>query len=133
MLAVPASRAGFRYDAGKWTVADVMGHLADTERILSYRLLRVARGDKTPMPGFEENEYVAAADFNRRSLTELVEDWRAVRNATIRLVEGLGEEAWKRLGTANAAPTSTRALLFVILGHVEHHRASLEERYGIGR
>lgn len=131
LMVLGEERGAFRYAPGKWSVKDVVGHIGDTERILSYRLLRIARGDVTPLPGFEENDYVEAAHFNRRRLTDLVEDWRAVRAATVRLVEGLTDDAWMRLGTANDVPTSARALLFVILGHVEHHRSILEERYGL--
>lgn len=128
---IPPRRAVFRYAPGKWSVKELVGHLGDTERILSYRLLRIARGDATPLPGFEEDAYVAAAGFDRRRLADLIEDWRSIRAATIRLVAALPENAWTRRGIVNGKPVSSRALLYIILGHVEHHRSVLATLYGV--
>ncbi len=128
---VSEERAGFRYASGKWSIRELIGHISDTERILSYRLLRIGRGDQTPLPGFEEDDYVNAANFERRPLADLVEDWRVVRAATIRLVDAFDADAWTRLGVTNDSSTSARALLYIILGHVEHHRSVLEARYAV--
>jgi hypothetical protein len=133
VAAVSEDRGDYRYGQGKWSIKELVGHLGDTERILSYRLLCIARGDVTPLPGFDEDDYVAAAGFDRLLLADLVEDWLAVRAATVRLVRGLSDEAWMRIGTSNGSTASARALLFIILGHAEHHRVILEDRYGVSR
>ena len=128
---VTEERAGYRYAPDKWTVRDVLGHVCDAERILSYRALRVARGDATPLPGFDENTYVPAAVFNRRSVADLLDEWMAVRSATIELVRGMPDEAWTRRGIANNQPVTARGILYVLAGHVEHHLKVLDERYGV--
>jgi hypothetical protein len=125
------AQSGFRYAPGKWSIKEVLGHLCDTERILAYRMLRIGRGDATPLPGFDENAYVPAAAMDRRPLRDMLEDWSAVRDATVTLVRGMPDESWTRRGVSNNHPISARAFLYVILGHVEHHRALLKERYGI--
>jgi uncharacterized damage-inducible protein DinB len=124
-------RADFRYADGKWSVKQVVGHLADTERIMAYRALRIARGDATPLPGFDENAFTAAGAFDARELGELVDDLGAARAATLHLLRGLPDAAWTRTGTANDAPTSVRAIACILAGHELHHRAILEERYGL--
>lgn len=120
-----------RYAPGKWSVKEVLGHLADTERILSYRLLRVARGDATPLPQFDENAFVAGAHFDRRSLASLLEELEAVRASTLALAGGVQREAWERRGVASGHAVSARALAYIVAGHVEHHLAILQERYGL--
>jgi hypothetical protein len=105
--------------------------LSDAERIFAYRLLRIGRGDDTPLAGFDENTYVPAGSFDRRSLPEVLDEWVAVRNATVALVRAMPSEAWGRRGRANDRVISTRALVYIMLGHVEHHLAILAERYGV--
>lgn len=129
---VTPEKADYAYAPGKWTVKEVVGHLGDTERILSYRALRIARGDKTPLAGFEENDYVPAADFGSRSLGGLLEEFQATRRATVALFDGLQADAWARRGTASGSGISVRALACIIAGHELHHRALLRERYGVG-
>jgi hypothetical protein len=129
--AVPDARASHRYAAGKWSVREVLGHVCDTERIFAYRLLRIGRGDETPLAGFDENTYVPAAGFESRSLGDLVEEWTATRDATIALVGGLPADAWSRRGTANGKSVTASALAYIILGHVEHHLEILRDRYGV--
>lgn len=124
-------RAAYRYAAGKWSVKELVGHLADSERILSYRLLRIGRGDTTPIPGFEEDDYVRGAQTERRPLSDVIAEWVAVRHATEALVGGMPPEAWIRRGTANDTAVSARALLYIIVGHVEHHRHVLADKYGL--
>ena len=128
---VNATQAAYRYAEGKWSVREVVGHLADAERIFGYRLLRIGRGDDTPLPGFEENDYVPAGAFEQRDFGDVLEEWVAVRNATLALVRGLPAEAWKRSGTANGKKVTTVALVYVTYGHVEHHLKLLQERYKI--
>ena len=128
---VPANLEGHRYADGKWSVKEVVGHLADAERVFAYRALRIARGDETPLPGFDENQYVPAGRFDARTLASLAAEYRAVREATLHLVEGLDEAAFSRRGTASGNPISTRALLWIIAGHERHHVALLRERYGL--
>ncbi|MBT2654914.1 DinB family protein [Bacillus sp. ISL-18] len=118
-----------RYAPGKWSIKEVLGHMADTERIMSYRLLRVGRGDHTPLAGFNENDYIAAANFDTLSVKQIIEDFTAVRKATITLVNNMAEEAWERTGVANNSDISTRALAYIIAGHALHHLNIINERY----
>ena len=125
------AQAGHRYAEGKWTVRDVTGHMADAERVMSYRAMRIARGDATPLPGFDENAYVTVAGADRRPIAELASDLAAVRKATLALFRGLDAEAWRRRGAANGNPVSVRALAHIIAGHERHHVEILRTRYGI--
>lgn len=122
-------RADHRYGPGKWTVREVVGHIADTERVFAYRALCIARGDATPLPGFDENAYVANAGVARRPLAEVAAELEAVRRATLALFRGLGDAALARRGTASDNPLTPRAAAFIIAGHELHHRAILRERY----
>jgi uncharacterized damage-inducible protein DinB len=130
--AVGESRAGHRYAPGKWSIREMLGHLADSERIFSYRALRLARADATPLPGFDENDFVAAAEFDSRPLASLLEEWRSVRRASLTLFENLSDDALRRRGTVSDGPMSVRALAWIIAGHELHHLAVLRERYGVG-
>lgn len=118
-----------RYAPEKWSVKEVLGHICDTERVFAYRALRIARNDRTPLAGFDENEYVKNASFGRQTLADLIEDFIAVRRATISLFRGFDEAAWIRRGAANNNPVSVRALAYIIAGHELHHRRMLEEKY----
>jgi uncharacterized damage-inducible protein DinB len=119
----------FRYAPGKWTVKDVLGHVTDSERIFAYRALRIARGDKTPLSGFEQDDYVRTGGFSERTLPDLAEEFGYVRSATVALLSSLDDEAWARRGVANDHEVSVRALAYAIAGHELHHRRILEERY----
>ena len=121
-----------RYAPEKWSVKEVLGHLIDTERMFTHRALRFARADATPLPGFDENTYVPAGNFDRRDVASLLEEWRAVRAATLAFFRGLDPEAWERRGNANGAPASVRALCYITAGHTDHHLGILRERYGVG-
>jgi hypothetical protein len=123
--------AAYRYAPDKWSIKEMIGHLSDCERIFAYRLLRIGRGDATPLAFFDENAYVPASQSDLRPLSDLVDEWRAIRLATIALVRGMPEEAWALRGTVSTHPISARALLYIIVGHVDHHLAVLSERYGI--
>ena len=119
----------FRYAADKWTVKEVLGHLADTERIFTYRALRIARADQTPIEGFEQDDYVRGGGFNNRTLASLVDEFASVRSASLALFRSLDEAAWLRRGVANRNEVSVRALAFITAGHELHHAKILEERY----
>jgi hypothetical protein len=119
----------FRYAADKWTAKEVLGHISDSERIFTYRALRIARGDHTPMEGFEQDDYVRGGAFNERPLASLVEEYACVRGASLALFRSLGKEAWSERGTANKNEVSVRALAYITAGHELHHRKILEERY----
>jgi uncharacterized damage-inducible protein DinB len=125
----PPAAAEHAYAEGKWTVKEVIGHICDAERIFAYRLLRIARGDETPLTSFDENAYVPAGEFGTRTLESLLEEFAAVRAATIALVAGLPDEAWSRSGTASDAAVSARAIAYIIAGHELHHREILVSRY----
>lgn len=125
------AEALLRYAPDKWSIKQVVGHLSDTERVLSYRLFRISRGDGTPLSGFDENAYVEAAGFDRRPVRALLGELESVRAGTLRLIESIPPGAWTLQGMANGLPVSTRALLFILAGHVEHHFGILRTRYGL--
>jgi uncharacterized damage-inducible protein DinB len=129
LAGIPESRAGYRYAEGKWSLREVIGHLSDSERIFAYRLLRFARGDETPLASFDENAYVPAAGFERRSLADVAREFAAVREATLALVNSLDEGMLARRGTASGKLMSVRALVWVIAGHELHHLRVIRERY----
>jgi hypothetical protein len=128
---VPEGRGAHRYAPGKWSVKEVVVHLSDAERIFAYRALRIARGDGTPLPGFDENAYVPLSGAEAQPLAALVTEWGHVRQATVSLFRHLPAEAWTRRGTASGAPVSVRALAWIIAGHERHHLGTLAERYGL--
>jgi uncharacterized damage-inducible protein DinB len=129
LRSIPESEGGFRYAPGKWSIRELVGHLIDSERIFTYRALCFARNDQTPLPGFEEDEYVRNASFNDRSLSELAEELESVRKSTMFMFKHLDKEAWKRRGTANQSEVSVRALAYIMAGHELHHRGILRDRY----
>jgi hypothetical protein len=129
LRSVPEGRANDAYEPGKWSVKELVGHLTDSERVFTYRALRVARGDRTPLPGYEQDDYVRAADFNARSLADIASDFERVRAATVSLFRSFDAEAWRRRGIANDNEVSARALAYIIAGHELHHINILRERY----
>jgi uncharacterized damage-inducible protein DinB len=126
---IPMGKFDYRYAEGKWTIKDILLHLIDAERIFSYRALRFARNDKTPLASFEENEYVIQANANARSIQDLLTESAVVRQATLSLFKSFSEEELLRIGTASNNPMSVRALGFVIIGHQNHHQQVFQERY----
>ncbi|MBI4850801.1 MAG: DinB family protein [Acidobacteria bacterium] len=117
------------YAEGKWSVKELIGHLNDTERVMSYRALRFARNDKTPLSGFEQDDFIPTGRFNERSLSDLKEEFENIRRSTLALFKHLDKEAWLRSGLANNNEISVRALAYVMAGHVSHHISILESRY----
>jgi len=126
------AQALHRYAPGKWSVKEVLGHMCDGERVFSYRALRCARGDQTPMPGFDENAWAPASGADRRPLTEIVDELALIRASTVALFRSLEPEMLVLRGIANDQPISTRALAWIIAGHTTHHQTVLRERYGVG-
>lgn len=126
---IPESESDFRYAPEKWSIKEVLGHMVDTERILSVRLLRFARGDETPVPGFNENIYVKGADFSRLTIQTLLDEFISVRRSTLALIKNMPEEAWLRKGTANNIENTARAIAYSIAGHELHHCQIIRDRY----
>ena len=126
---LPESRADFAYAEGKWTVKEVLQHVADTERIFAYRALCIARGETASLPGFDENAYAANSNGDSRSRESLLEEWTVVRKATILLFNSFTDEQISRTGTANNKSISVAAIGFICAGHALHHVYILKERY----
>ncbi|HKS07779.1 MAG TPA: DinB family protein [Gemmatimonadaceae bacterium] len=126
---IPRDRETYAYAPGKWTIRELLLHVIDTERVMSYRALSIGRGDATPLPGFDENVWAPESGANARSLIDLTAEFAAVRGATIALLNGLPAVAWSRRGTASNNPVSTRGLAYIIAGHAIHHEGILRERY----
>src|SRR5258707_5508809 len=126
---IPAGKADHAYAPGKWTIREVLCHIMDAERIFSYRALRFARNDKTPLSGFEENDYASQANASARSLQKIATEMANLRSATIDLFESFTPEMLNRKGTAGTKELSVIALGFIISGHETHHRKILVERY----
>jgi len=129
LSAIKEQQGDFRYAPDKWSIKEVVGHVLDTERIFAYRALRIARNDKTPIEGFEQDDYVRYGPFGNCRLSDLIEEFGHVRAATLDLFHGLDQEAWLRRGTANQNEISVRAIAYVIAGHELHHRQVLKEKY----
>ena len=129
LRALPEARGNHRYAPGKWSIKEIVGHVTDGERVFSYRALRIGRGDETPLPGFEQDDYVKNGGFDSRPLGDLLDELETVRRATVQLLAPLDEAAMLRRGTASGFPVSVRALAYITAGHELHHRNILKERY----
>jgi uncharacterized damage-inducible protein DinB len=126
---IPEEKENFRYAEGKWSIKEIIGHLIDTERIFGYRALCYARGDKTNLPGFEENDYVANANFEKRSFYNLVHEYNLVRTSHLALFKSFDANALNQIGIANGNKLSVRAIIFIIAGHELHHLKVIREKY----
>ena len=131
LRSLPEDKANYRYAEGKWTVKDLVGHMADTERVFSYRLIRIARNDKTALAGFDENAWAASAPHSHSVMRDVADELIAVRRATLPLIWSLDEAAVSRSGLANNKPVTARALVWIIPGHAQHHLDILGDRYGL--
>jgi DinB superfamily len=120
-------QARFKFGPEEWSIKEVVGHLNDVERVFSYRLLRVSRNDPTPLPGFEQDDYVRAAGFDNYSLADLIQEFEFLRRANILAIKNMPDAAVLHRGTASGATISARALIYMLVGHVDHHMASLHE------
>lgn len=127
--AATEDQANYRYAPGKWSMKEVLGHITDNERIMSYRLLRIARGDRTPLAGYDQDVLMSGASFDTCSLPDLLEDYTVVRQATLTLLRGLSEEAWSRSGVVNGSESSAAAWAYIIAGHELHHMNVIHEKY----
>lgn len=130
LRSIPETQAGVLHPPYTWTIKQVIGHLIDGERIFAYRALRIARGDATPLPGFDENAYARSGEFDRLKGAQFADEFAAVRRSTVLLFRHLPDAAWSRAGTANGSPISVRASAFIIAGHVRHHVAIIRKRLG---
>lgn len=126
---IPESKADYQYAPGKWTIRQVIGHLSDGERVFQYRAFRFSRADATPVPGFEENDYVDNAPFKKVSMEKLIGEFEYLRRASIYMFSNLDAEAMGRVGVANGHPVSVRAIAFIMAGHVTHHVQIMKDRY----
>ena len=122
-------QALFRDAPKEWTIKEVLGHINDAERIFAYRLLRVSRNDQTPLPGFEQNDYVREAGFDNYPLADLLNEFEHLRRTNMIMIQNMPDEYADRRGTASGFPVSARALIYVLVGHVENHMADLNEKY----
>lgn len=126
---ISEEKGAFAYAEGKWTIKELVGHLIDGEEIFAYRALRIARADETPIEGFEQDGYIENGEFNKQKLADLVEHFALLRRVNLSFFKNLSETAWQRIGTANNARISVRALAFIMVGHVRHHSNILKTRY----
>ena len=131
LKSLPEGQANHAYADGKWTVKEVIGHCADAERVFSYRLTRIARGDKTPLAGFDENAWAKTAPHSKRPIAAVVDEMIAVRRSTIALIDSLDDAAIGNSTTANNKDITGRALCWIIAGHSKHHLDVLHDRYGV--
>src|SRR2546425_1487492 len=128
---VTPERETYAYAEGKWSIRELTGHLIDAERVFGYRAFCIARGESRNLPGFDQNEYMLTAPYDRIELEDLLSEFRLVRLANIAMLRSLDEESWNRIGTANDNQVTVRALAFIMAGHVRHHMGVLRERYGL--
>jgi len=129
LAGVDEEKGLFRYEEGKWSIKELICHMSDAERVFGYRVLRFSRNDQTPLPGFEENAYIAAANADSRSLTNLVEEFKLLRNSNLMLFANLTREQEELQGIASGNAMSVRALIYITAGHVAHHFKIMRERY----
>ena len=122
-------QALYKFDPAEWSIKELMSHLIDGERVFSYRLLRISRGDQTPLPGFDQEPYVRASGADGLALKDLLQEFEYLRRANILAIRNMSTEAALRRGTASDAVISARALIYIMVGHVEHHMACLREKY----
>lgn len=122
-------QARFKFGPAEWSIKEVIGHLNDVERVFSYRLLRISRNDKTSLAGFEQEDYVREAGFDNCPLSDLIGEFELLRRANCLAIKNMNDEGTRHIGTASGAPVSARALIYMLVGHVDHHMASLHEKY----
>jgi uncharacterized damage-inducible protein DinB len=126
---IPTEKISFRYAEGKWNLKEVLQHVIDTERIFAYRILRISRGDKTPLPGFDEKAFAAESEADLRTWESLLEEFEAVRKSTDLLLQSLSEEQLNQTGTTNGNPVTAKAIGFIVYGHILHHINIVKQRY----
>jgi hypothetical protein len=129
LRSVGEERAGHRYQTGKWSVKEVVGHIVDTERIFGARALAIARGERAPLPSYDQDEYVEQADFDERTLADLMEEFDGLRRSHLVLFASFADDVWVRRGVAGGNEVSVRAIAWILAGHVIHHETVIRERY----
>jgi hypothetical protein len=129
LKSIPADKWDYRYAEGKWSIKELIQHIIDTERIFSYRALRMARKDHTPLPGFDENDFATASKAGKRNAQSLLEEFEAVRKSTDLLIESFDDDQLGSIGVANNQNISVSGIAFIIPGHVKHHLNVIKERY----
>jgi hypothetical protein len=127
--ALPEEKHAYRYEKDKWTCKEVLQHIIDTERIFIYRAFRISRGDRTPLAGFDQNDYMAPSGADQKSMTTLLAEYAIGRNYAISILQGLSEADLSRMGKVDGKPISARAAAFIIAGHELWHCRIIEERY----
>ena len=126
---IPEGKKEFAYGPGKWTIAQVLQHINDTERLFSFRLFCIGRGEKQALPGFDQDEYLDAANISHKSLSDLISEFQTLRKSTFDTIDGITEEGIMNIGVASGVSVSARALISIIGGHVAHHVGIIKERY----
>jgi hypothetical protein len=129
--AVPKDRETYRYAPGKWSIREILGHMGDGERVFGYRAFCIGRGDQAAFPGFDQEDYLAAASYDDVPLSELAAEFAALRGSNLTVLRRLPRERWGQFGTASDARVTVRALAYVMAGHFRHHLGVLKERYGV--
>ena len=129
LRSIPESKHDHAYAPDKWTIRQIVGHLSDGERVFQYRAFRFSRADTTPVPGFEENDYVANARFSSISMSDLISEFESLRDATVKMFSGMDADMMGRSGTANNAAITVRSIAWIMAGHVDHHEQVIRERY----
>jgi hypothetical protein len=127
--AVDEAKGSYSYAEGKWTIKEVLSHVIDGERIFAYRILRISRGDHTPIEGFEQDDYIATSNANSRCFADLIGEFELQRRANVLMIKNISDESSRLMGTASGKPVSVRALCYILAGHAEHHLNILRERY----
>lgn len=131
LTGLPDAKADYRFGPNEWSVKEMIGHINDTERIFAYRALRVVRNDQTPLHGFDQDPYVAESNFSARTLPDLVEEFVLQRRANVLTFKNMPPDFYMRRGTASGNPFTVRAILYTMIGHVNHHLESLRSNYGL--
>lgn len=131
LRAIGEERGAFRYAPGKWTIKGVLGHIGDGERVFGYRAMCIARGEKTSLPNFDENTYAEQADFERWTVSSLIDHLEQLRRSNVLMLRNLADEAWDRKGLANNNPATPRSVAYIMLGHERHHLNVLRDKYGL--
>lgn len=129
LQSIPKDKLDYSYAEGKWTLKEVIQHIMDTERVFAYRALRIARKDQTPLPGFDQDNYIKPSEANKRTIEDLIHEFKAIKMATVTLFDSFSEDMLMALGTASNNPVSVRAIGFIIMGHEIHHCDVIKERY----
>lgn len=126
---IPEEKMSYRYQPEKWSINELIQHLIDAERIFMYRCLRIARNDKTQLAGFEQDDYIIPSEADKKSKSEIIEEFTVNRNNSIVLLKSLSDKNLSFIGNANGAKASARSIAFTVLGHDLWHLQIIRERY----